>query len=680
MEEYKQSPWSVECLEEFLYFCCPECDHREHSKDYFIQHAFAQHPDAAKVLSLLAYGINIKTETSDFIEYDIPEINNTKNYEVDLKCDIDNQKLTSLKNEQPIDYKNDQNLLQCPRPNCFHQLKSQGGLIYHLNSHKDCPYCEKSFAGSGANRSLKNHIKKHKKPSTLCDNCGKDFKFASNLERHKTSCLKNNHQKLGKECLEKVTRTSTNEYNYNIKIEDNGIKAEITDINEDENHGIAQMYQNLSIVHGSNQENISNNFDVETLDPGITNYSVEIKQTIAQNYEVKKEIQHHNLEIPVGHKERIEETKALNAGNSEEMKLDVPQNDKQTTKIHHQNLEIPVEHKEYIGITNYPVELSTNEKKIELNLEKNYGMGFYKCNICEKYFGELQKLEKHKEKNHPEMNSPQNFTENESSVKMNDRTKCVHCTRTFQSLTARNHHMEKNHNLKCKFCGKIITSRNGLKLHIRGVHENISSYVCDSCGKKYKSKMALDYHVKYFHEGQPIEKNHICEICGKAFETACKVKNHVKFFHEGQEKPHKCELCEYSCISNARMQNHISRVHKGLKNFDCEQCGKLFSAKNDLIKHVRIIHEKQRNFKCDQCDRTFQCKQYLKHHIESVHEGKRKYSCEDCGKTFAHLEGMKCHIKTVHEGIRYQCDYCEKSFTQKPHLKSHMKCHGTLYL
>ena len=33
---------------------------------------------------------------------------------------------------------------------------------------------------------------------------------------------------------------------------------------------------------------------------------------------------------------------------------------------------------------------------------------------------------------------------------------------------------------------------------------------------------------------------------------------------------------------------------------------------------------------------------------------------------------MNCHIRTVHEGIRYQCDFCAKSFTQKPHLKSHL--------
>ena len=35
--------------------------------------------------------------------------------------------------------------------------------------------------------------------------------------------------------------------------------------------------------------------------------------------------------------------------------------------------------------------------------------------------------------------------------------------------------------------------------------------------------------------------------------------------------------------------------------------------------------------------------------------------------------GFYEHIKTIHEGVRYQCDTCEKSFTQLYNLKKHMK-------
>ena len=38
------NPWNVTNLDEFLYFCCPECDLRDQSKLQFLQHALEHHP------------------------------------------------------------------------------------------------------------------------------------------------------------------------------------------------------------------------------------------------------------------------------------------------------------------------------------------------------------------------------------------------------------------------------------------------------------------------------------------------------------------------------------------------------------------------------------------------------------------------------------------------------------
>ena len=46
----EKNPWDVEKLEEFMYFCCPECDERNRSKEIFLQHAFDQHPKAKEYL------------------------------------------------------------------------------------------------------------------------------------------------------------------------------------------------------------------------------------------------------------------------------------------------------------------------------------------------------------------------------------------------------------------------------------------------------------------------------------------------------------------------------------------------------------------------------------------------------------------------------------------------------
>ena len=43
-EVLKLNPWAVEALEEFLYFCCPECNIKSTDKDAFVNHVWSNHP------------------------------------------------------------------------------------------------------------------------------------------------------------------------------------------------------------------------------------------------------------------------------------------------------------------------------------------------------------------------------------------------------------------------------------------------------------------------------------------------------------------------------------------------------------------------------------------------------------------------------------------------------------
>ena len=46
IEEDDPDVWKVSQLEEFLYFCCPNCDVKEKSKELFVKHALDHHPKA----------------------------------------------------------------------------------------------------------------------------------------------------------------------------------------------------------------------------------------------------------------------------------------------------------------------------------------------------------------------------------------------------------------------------------------------------------------------------------------------------------------------------------------------------------------------------------------------------------------------------------------------------------
>lgn len=43
----------------------------------------------------------------------------------------------------------------------------------------------------------------------------------------------------------------------------------------------------------------------------------------------------------------------------------------------------------------------------------------------------------------------------------------------------------------------------------------------------------------------------------------------------------------------------------------CEQCGRVFNRRPDMLKHVRVVHDRVKDFACDVCGRRFGRKDYL---------------------------------------------------------------------
>ena len=41
----EENPWAVNTLEDFQFYCCPECDLKEHTKDKFVKHALENHTE-----------------------------------------------------------------------------------------------------------------------------------------------------------------------------------------------------------------------------------------------------------------------------------------------------------------------------------------------------------------------------------------------------------------------------------------------------------------------------------------------------------------------------------------------------------------------------------------------------------------------------------------------------------
>ena len=109
-------------------------------------------------------------------------------------------------------------------------------------------------------------------------------------------------------------------------------------------------------------------------------------------------------------------------------------------------------------------------------------------------------------------------------------------------------------------------------------------------------------------------------------------------------------------------------------------CGVKLRTKVILKLHVRSIHEGIK-YDCNVCDKSFTQRPHLKKHKITVHLSSENLPCKICdfkGKTQEHLNK---HIKNMHlRGDPVECEQYLKKFSNTANLNSHKKIHTNEYL
>ncbi|KAM4525461.1 zinc finger protein 646 isoform 1-T2 [Odontesthes bonariensis] len=344
-------------------------------------------------------------------------------------------------------------------------------------------------------------------------------------------------------------------------------------------------------------------------------------------------------------------------------------------------------------------------------------------------------------------------------VDVEDRQyKCDQCGRSYRHAGSLLNH-KKSHKtgvFRCLICQKRFYNLLALKNHQRS-HFDIKRHTCHECGKAFKIQKQLLIHLKRHKENQakiqelnsqiqalmqmngtksdgrtpsltsnanraltsvrlrkrlPEEKPgkakletsvkledtsdqrpFACDQCGRTYRHAGSLVNHRNSHKTGE---YYCSICNNTYSNQLAMKNHL-RTHFAFKKHLCQNCGKGFRGKKQLLAHVCADLRKDgaggrrglksRAFKCKECKQAFPSVEHLEAHTcegpsdskdpqsnASPSKEERPFTCNICNRSYRHAGSLLNH-KNTHKTGHFSCTFCSKPFTNPMALRNHTRIH-----
>ena len=305
---------------------------------------------------------------------------------------------------------------------------------------------------------------------------------------------------------------------------------------------------------------------------------------------------------------------------------------------------------------------------------------------------------------------------------------CVICQEVFiVKADLIKHHKLKHDNEKtllCDSCEFTCALLSDLAEHKKTVHDKIFAHVCGICGQGFQCSFKYRKHMEIMHIkakailcelcdfrcdliGQLRQhkkrmhdkiREHMCEVCGKGFYEIRAWKDHMILKHsEPSDETFECDYCKITFKTNALLQAHKSKFHE--KFNICTRCDKVFIGRKIIKDHLADEHlsfgAKSDVKLCAKCDQRFKKTSELDRHLFEEHSMTKEHVCTQCNDVFVSSTILTSHLMEVHafdptkeegglqnveqEKIKkstvktFKCEYCGDYLKSKPSLTSHVK-------
>ena len=95
----------------------------------------------------------------------------------------------------------------------------------------------------------------------------------------------------------------------------------------------------------------------------------------------------------------------------------------------------------------------------------------------------------------------------------------------------------------------------------------------------------------------------------------------------------------------------------------------------DQVLNLPNLNTDRKQFTCPQCEKVFTKKSNLASHMGLHTPGLRKHSCSQCSETFAWKSSLNRHTEKVHQNTQtmYPCQFCDKQYKLSSILSDHVK-------